>query len=142
MHIAEKFLVGVATIQCGIVFSWHEPHGLRFEMTDDVAELCHSRSSDGSIVGRLSEISSEHDEIRLLLEGIHGRDCLQQCSLGIGIDGRPVKSPVGIGNLNEIKGAHIVLHLARAKSCAGNKNGATNPGKPEKVTTVHLVYHS
>jgi len=48
---------------------------------------------------------------------------------------------VSIGNLNEVEGAHVLLHLARTEGRAGDEHGTANSGKLEKVTPVHLVNH-
>src|SRR6266545_424073 len=103
MKIAEKFLISFAPIERSVMLSGHKAHSLDLELTGDLPELSHPLSSRFRIVRGMSQVAGENDEVRLFLEAIDRRDGFLQRASRVWVDFRPVKAPVGIGELDEIK---------------------------------------
>src|SRR5215475_3246604 len=85
------------------MLSCHKAHSLDLELTGDLPELGHPLSSHFRIVRGMSQVTGEDDEVGLFFEAIDRRDGLLQRALRVRVDFRPVKAPVGIGKLDEIK---------------------------------------
>src|SRR5262245_62766220 len=103
MKIAEKFLIGFATVERSVMLSGHKAHGLDLELTGDLPELRHPLSSNFRIVRGVSQVAGEDDEVGLFFEDIDSNDGFLQCASRFRVDFRTVKAPVGIGKVDEIK---------------------------------------
>ena len=97
MKVAEKLLVRFAAIQGRIVFSGHESHGIHAELTHDVAEFRHAITAYLPIIGSLSKVACENDEIRLIVKRVDRSHSLLQRSLRIRIDVRAIETPMCVG---------------------------------------------
>jgi len=75
---SEELFEGLPLIQAGIVFSGHKSNALNFQILDDVTELHKAFSPLFVVIGDMSQIASEHDEVRLKFQIVDCRNCLLQ----------------------------------------------------------------
>src|SRR5215468_5660938 len=102
-RVAEELLISLAAIQRRVVLAGHKMHGLDSELTDDLLELGHPCSPQFRIISGVGQVSGEDYEVRLLIEAVDRCDGFPQRALRVRVDLRPIKAPMGIRNLDEIK---------------------------------------
>src|SRR6266576_665206 len=66
-RLAEEFLERLAAVERRVMLARHEMDVLDLELADDFLELRESPAPFLRIIGRMCEISGEHDEIRLFI---------------------------------------------------------------------------
>ena len=76
VQLAEELLIGLAAIFLRVVIAGHEADVLDLERRDHVAHLRHAAAALGRIVGRVSHVAGEGDELRLPRQRIDRADDL------------------------------------------------------------------
>src|SRR5262249_50230982 len=77
--------------------------GLDPELTDNLLELGHPCAPHFGVVGGVRQVACEDDEVGLLIEAVDRRDGFLQRALRVRVNFRPVKAPMGVRKLDEIK---------------------------------------
>ncbi len=137
---AEELLERLAIVEGSVVLPRHEAHGLDLELAHDGLEFRHALPALHRVVGRVREIAGEHDEVGLIVEGVHRGHGLLQSALGVWIGG-PFEAPVRVRELQEVE-----LVLIRAERDAGQGGGehhahAAEARQLEKVPPVDFIRH-
>src|SRR5215510_11383374 len=150
MKIAEKFPIGFAPVERSVMLSGHKAHGLDLELTGDLPELRHPLSSNFRIVRGVSQVAGEDDEVGLFFEAIDRRDGLLQRAPSFRVDFRPVKAPVGIGKLDEIKflrGRSIISDRLitpalseNARAQPRSEHYAAYACEPQKIAPIEIAH--
>ncbi len=141
---AEELLEGGAVVERRIVLAWHEMDVLYLQILDDVAKLAHALASLRRIVGGMGQVTGENDELRLIVKRVDLGHRLAQRALSIRIDGRPLKAPVRIRELDEIElvGIRIAIVLgSRESGQAGGKYHTAQTGQAHELPAID-IFHS
>src|SRR2546426_9311442 len=85
MRLTEELLVGLAAVEGSVVLSRHEADVLYLERADDLLEFGEALSPHLRVVGRMSQIAGEHDEVGLLGQAVDRCNCFFQRSLCVWI---------------------------------------------------------
>jgi hypothetical protein len=79
------------------VLAWQIPDVLDLQPLAQLAEPGQALAALLVVVGGVSQIAGEDDEIRLVGHGVHCRDGLGQCAGEVRVDGGIAESPVRVG---------------------------------------------
>jgi hypothetical protein len=140
---AEGLPVGGPRVPRGVVLSRHEVQRLHLQTGDDLLEFAQPLAAYGAVVGGVSQIAREHDEVGACRNPVHGFDGLLQGHVGLRI-GHAAVAPMRVGELQE-KEVGVptgLLELAGGPGQTGREDDPPHTHQLEHVTAAGLKWHS